>query len=225
VGSHRDQRPLSPIEVARALKSAQDAGASPKDIAAELHFNGPTMVGRFVRLLQLDDAVHHMVSWGNTGATVSFTTASELTRLKSADEQLSAWKAVLENQLTSAEVKELIQLKQRGAPNIEAAVASLLERRPQVERLHVLLGSVVAPEMREQLARNDQAKRNAILKEALATRFPTLERYDGSLGTSRFTIAGGEEVERCLLKETDNFEAEVNEALALILRRENEHSN
>ena len=66
VGSHRDDRPLSPEEVARSFQAALDAGSTLADLAALVHFDGTSMVSRFLRLLRLPGDVLRVVGWGQS---------------------------------------------------------------------------------------------------------------------------------------------------------------
>ena len=63
VGTHKSERPLSPVEVAQLMQKAVKAGENRKEIAARLLLEDSSIIGRFIRLLQLppDGATTHRV--------------------------------------------------------------------------------------------------------------------------------------------------------------------
>ncbi len=114
VGSHRGTRPFSPVEVAETLKISIDAGSKLSELASALHLDGTSMVTRFLRLLDLSPQVRDWVDWGESGSTIGFTAASELSRLSDSGEQNQLGRAALENQLKSSEVREVVQIRRRS---------------------------------------------------------------------------------------------------------------
>ena len=88
IGSHRDTRPLTPVEVGEAVRTSADAGTTLLEIAEFLHLEGTSVLAKFVRLLRLSPAVRHLVDWGRSDATIGFTAASEVARLDDPDDQL-----------------------------------------------------------------------------------------------------------------------------------------
>ena len=119
VGTHRSERPLSPIEVAKLMQKALDAGEKRKEIADRLHLNGSTIIGRFTRLLSLPPQIQHLIGWGSDPTTLSFTTASGIACLESTQEQTTLAKAVLESQLNKSEIVQVVQIRQRSRNSIE----------------------------------------------------------------------------------------------------------
>src|SRR5207249_9151314 len=99
--------------------------------------------------------------WGQSGSTIAFSAASELSRLDTG-EQVGACTAVLENQLSSAEVKELVQLRLRSQQSLPDCIAAVLRMRPRIEKRHLLIGAVMAEGVRMRLRTMTQAERDAV---------------------------------------------------------------
>ena len=114
VGTHRGERPLSPIEAGMAIDQEIRQGTSPAELARDLLLRDTTMLPKFRRLLQLAPGVRHLVDWGGSLATVSMSTAAEISRLiEPGDHQLLA-DAVLTNRLTRIEVQQIVELSLKG---------------------------------------------------------------------------------------------------------------
>jgi hypothetical protein len=207
VGSHRGRRPMSPIEVATALKCAQEAGSSAKEIAVALHLDGTTMISRFVRLLTLPSEVQLATDWGRTGATIAFTAAAEIARLKQGQDQKDTCRAALEHNLTSSEVKSVVQLRNRSGKGVAECLAEILRLRPQIERRHILVGAIASTEIRRALERLTQHERDSLVARALRRRYPSLAGASSRLGVDRFLITGDDAVAAVLMADESGFEA------------------
>ena len=115
VGTHRSERPLVPIEVAKLIQKALNAGEKRKEIADRLYLNDSTILGRFTRLLSLPSQIQHLIGWGSDPTTLfSFTAASGIARLESTQEHIILAKAALENQFNKSEIIEVVQIRQRS---------------------------------------------------------------------------------------------------------------
>src|SRR5690242_10876220 len=91
VGTHRAERPLSPLEVGILIRKATLRGSDLKEIAEVTQLEGTTQLSRFMTLLKLPQDTHHLVDWGKSaGGGVGFTTAFEIARLDSADDKRAA---------------------------------------------------------------------------------------------------------------------------------------
>ena len=71
-GRHKKRRPLSPIEVGTLLRAAREQGTSLEDCARAMHLDGTGHIGRFLRVLNLPDDLHHMVDWGASKNSIGF---------------------------------------------------------------------------------------------------------------------------------------------------------
>lgn len=214
VGSHRAARPLTPVEVAEAVQASLDAGSTLQEIAEFLHLEGTSVLTKFVRLLRLSPDVRHLVDWGKSESTIGFTAASEVARLDKHDEQMQLCQAGLQHQLGSSEMKQILQLHQRSGRPIEDCVAEILQLRPRVQRIHVLIGAVTSPDVCQRLAAISQADRDTVMRSAVKRAFPKLGKFGCRLGTDRFTVTGDDGVSTELVQGGKDFEAAINVALA-----------
>lgn len=213
VGSHRGSRPFSPLEVAQALRTAISAGTKLTDVASALHLDGTTMVTRFLRLLELSPQVQDWVDWGESGSTIGFTAASELSRLPDTDEQTQLSRAALENQLKSSEVKQIVQLRLRSKRSLQECIKETMQMRPRVQKLHLFIGAIVEEEVRALLRSRVQSERDGLLRVAVLERYPSMPQFSSRLGVERFTITGGDAVAAVLNAGSDDFESAINNAL------------
>lgn len=215
VGSHRGTRPLSPTEVASALKAATDAGTPTKDLAAALHLNGSSMITRFVRLLDLPAPILHLVDWGQTQATITFTSASELSRLRSRNDQAALSASALELGLTSSEVKAIVQLRQRSKKHIAECTKEIVNLRTEVVRRNIFIGAVTAPEVRAHLTTLHQVDRDRLLAGVINQLLPGSAGISARLGHDRFTLGTEDKaVVDQIISLPGGFEEAVNVALA-----------
>lgn len=210
VGTHRDERPLTPVQAATLFKQAADAGSTPTASAEATHVSA-SMVSRFLRLMELAPDIQHLVDWGPSGSTLSFSAAFELSRLRPQDHQAMAT-AVLEHGLSSAEVRQLAQLRLRSHQPIEKSIAGTLAMRPRITRRHVFVGAVTDSAVVAQLNELSQTERDTLL-EAIATRDLGLGKDVSSrLGGRRFTLVGDEDMS-ARLNALGDFESAINDRL------------
>ena len=193
VGSHKGLRPLSPVEVASLLDRMRQAGSSPKDIAAALHLEGPSMIARFVRLLGLHQDVLHLVDWGQSDVTIGFTSASDLSRIPP-DEQPLACAASLENQFSKTEVQQLVQRLLRSKRTVQDCIADTLKLRPTVEKHYLFIGLITSDRTKEHLRTLSQNERDQLLSEVLTQVFPIGTSTGARLGSARFTLSSPHEL-------------------------------
>lgn len=161
VGTHRGERRLSPLQVASLFEKARRGGATPTECAQLVGFKRPDMITRFLRLLDLSANVQELVGWGATETTLPFTAASEIARLPVQLHEPVA-RAVVEAQLGSGEVTQVVQRVRRSGASPEGAVEEILRLRPKIARRHVFIGhladerlsvrlSALAPSARSEL--------------------------------------------------------------------------
>jgi len=212
VGTHRGKRLISPVEAAVLFAKAQAAGASLAECAKTVQLDGPTWVGRFLSLLKLPEDVRHLVDWGRAAGAVTFTAAAEIARLDSGDDQRGALQTALAHDLSSAEVRQLVQLRRRSRHTIEECAAAVLKMRPRIEVKHVFVGSVT-PGLRARLGGLGQYERDHLFAGA-ARKVVGSVRVGGRLGAERFTLVGGKDFGEVIAAKKNVLEAEINEALA-----------
>ena len=211
VGTHRSGRRLSPVEVAVLFQRMTSNGAGLKECADLVQFEGTTMVGRFLKLLQLEPELQHLVDWGQTGSTLAFTAAVELSKLER-DEQRAAVRAILENGLKSQEVKQLVQLRRRSGKPLDTCVEEIVRLRPQVERRHVIIGLITEPSVVTALESLAQRERDELFQSVLKEQFGLRAGFSCRLGATRFTITADEATGDKVLEDRD-FEDSINSAI------------
>ena len=167
VGTGLSNRPLTPMEVAKCFQRALDEGQSKKDIAEACLLDGTSMLPRFTKLLELSEKLHSLVRFGSESASLSFTQATEIAKLKSFDQQEELALLVIENNIPKKEIISIRQLLERSDKPLKDAVADILKSRPKVETITMLGGSVTDVELREKLTSFTQLQRDEILSIAL----------------------------------------------------------
>lgn len=211
LGTHRGERRLSPVDVARLFRRALEAGASLSDCAEAGGFKGTSMVRRFLRLLDLSPRMQATVGWGSSETTLPFSAATEIARLPPAAREVTAERS-LSAGLKTQEVKQLVQRVLRGGVEPKAAAEEILALRPRVERRHVFIGSVTNPEVAARMSGMAQSQRDLLLDQALESLIGSVER-SARLTPFGFVITGDDHFADAI-RGLDDFEAAVTCALA-----------
>jgi hypothetical protein len=200
------------MQIAEIFDKAIRHGASLKDCANAVHFEGTTMISRFLRLLRLVPELKLLVDWGDSGITLGFWASQELARLQ-ADDQVIAGKLILQNQLTKKEVEKVVRLKLKTNCSISECIDQILRLRPKVITKNVYLGAVTSDNLQSHLRKISQNERDLLLKRTLQNSLPQLDNYACRLGYERFLIVGDNEVEKILDSINEGFESFINLAL------------
>lgn len=217
VGVHKGERPLSPMEVAELLNKAVDSGTTIKELSGEIMLDS-TMIDRFLRLLNLSPEVQLLV--GRRGKSkMSFSTASEIARIKTIDEQNFLGRATLENNLSKKEVIQIIETRTKFGRPISDCVEEIIKMRPQIIRRHLFIGGVRGSEVRGHLANMTQRERDILFGKVIKSVLPGVPSCDGQLGKSRFSLVGNEGLEQALSRLTSDFESIFNKYLELEMHK------
>jgi hypothetical protein len=136
-----------------------------------------------------------------------------LARLAPRD-QIRAAEAILKYDLTWKEVVELVQLADRSSEAIETCVEVVLQRRPEIETRHLLIGAITSEATRSRLATLTQVQRDVLFASTLNSLLSSEEGMRGRLGVSRFSIIGDAEPAGLLNLSPNEFECVVNTTLA-----------
>ena len=212
VGTHRADRPLSPLEVGRLIGKAIQAGSTRSECAEALQV-GSTQVATFLKLLDLADNIQHLADWGNsTSASISFSALAEFARLRKSD-QIEAARAVLQYQLTWKEVVQITQMVDRSAKPMRECVDDVLKLRPQVEKRHLFVGAIVSEKLRDILSSLTQQERDRLFQAAIAALGLEAPSVSGRLGDGNFTILSSANLTQLLGLNPDELERAVNDAL------------
>ena len=212
VGTHRGDRRLSPLEVARLIEKVLISGASRKDCAQTLRI-GTTQLSTFLKLLRLRTDIQHLADWrGTKNASIPFSTLAELARL-APDDQAKAAKAVLRHNFKWKEVVQLTQVSDRSGQSIGECIARVLKLRPEIETRHLFVGAITSGLLRTHLTYTPQAQRDILIGCTL--RRLVGPNYDarGRLSDQEFTILSLHDLPRLLSLTADQFEQTVNDTL------------
>jgi len=209
----KEQRPLSPVEVGQYCQKAETVGGHARDeITFELYMSDKGMVPKFIRLLELDPSVQHLVEWGhsNDGA-IAFSAAALLVRFdKSVQKNIA--KKIMEHRLTKTELTSIIQLVTRSQQSPAQCVARIVKRRPITVVRHVIIGSVVGKKLQTHLQSRTQKERDQLAQQVFAEHYPDLKHVTVKLGPKRFTVIGGSLVATAIANDKD-FEATISQHL------------
>ena len=218
VGTHRNDRLLSPMEVAFLLAKSMAAGNSRKGCSEALGL-GTSQLGTFLNLSKLDSRVQHLAGWrGTTDATIAFSSLSQLVVLSS-DDQLDVAQSILRHRITRKETEQVIQIHKRSGKQIADCISDVLQLRPQVETRHVLFGAITSEEAKEQFASLTQKDRDRLMKQTLALVLPDGYSIDSHLSGGSFTIVSNHDLPGLLGIAADRFEEMVNYKLAELWNR------
>ncbi len=190
-GGHRRNRLVTPMQVGDYIRDAMESGESLADCAEKLHFQGTGHIGRFLRIGKLPRDIQDMISWGpSKDGSIGFSAAVELGLLKNSGDQRAVAQAILEDGLTTKEVREVGQLRARSAQPIRDCIREVLGMRPTIRKRYVFIGSISEKESLDFLKGITQDERDEIL-EAGTRKFSLLVNK-GHLGQQIFTLVGDE---------------------------------
>lgn len=189
VGTHRSERRLSPVEIAELFDRAMKSGVSRDQLAERCLLENTTIIGRFLSLLDLAPVVQHLVSFGTGVGSISFTAGKEIARVGDQESQAVLAERTLQDRLTSAEVRAVVQKMLRSGASIEDSADAIVELRVRVERQYVYIAGIEESEVSVWLAEMTQLQRDEILREFLSTWSLSA---DGHLGDKSFTLVADE---------------------------------
>jgi hypothetical protein len=219
LGVHKGERQLSPVEVAELFRKTIGAGTTAKELATEVMLN-ITMIPRFLRLLNLDPEVQHLIGWGGKNE-MSFSTAAEIARAKSAADQDYLTRAALENRLSKTEIIGIIEAQRKFGRPVSDCVVEILGMRPQITKRYLYIGGVTSAATRARLAAMTQKDRDSLFEGVIRSVQPELSGCYGRLGKGRFSIIGGEELDSVLRGLRSGFESVVNHYLESAMGQRN----
>ena len=212
VGTHRADRRMSPVEVAKSIDKMLHSHSDRQHCAERLGIS-LTQVSSFLKLLLLDTKIQHLADWrGARNASIPFSTLSEITRLDSSD-QSQVVEAILRHHLKWKEVVQLVQISERSQEPIDICIKNVLALRQDVETQHLFVGRVSSDSARERLRDVSQTDRDEQLRRALRTLVGPKYRTKSRLGEDTFTILSDHDLPRMLKLTADELEETINSSL------------
>ena len=201
-GTHKRGRPLSPVEVGRLLRRTQSAGASLQDCAEFLKLS-KDQTSRFLRVLELPEDLMHLVEFGRSAdSKIGFTTAVQLARMTDRESQRVVASAILEQELQTDELRQVIQLQKRSRRSMKECLKEVIAMRPTVERHYVFIGAVGEERVETILAEMAQSERDALLRSGIDAL--DLQGTSGRLGEKIFTLVGDERLNGALISQGED---------------------
>jgi hypothetical protein len=175
LGTHKKERPLKPIEVAKLINTLKsETKESWNKVASRLGV-GIDQVKSFRNLLHLPEQVHYAIGYGDTNEeSLAFTTANIVSELKNMREKELLCKFALSNKLTKDETERIIQLKKQSPDEaIEECVNKVLNLRPVFEKGYVIV-TLVKDETLRKLVSMSEARTielNKLIKEIMSSNY------------------------------------------------------
>ena len=212
VGTHRANRRLSPLEVARSIDKMLRSDSDRQRCAQRLRIS-LTQISSFLNLLLLEVQIQHLADWrGTTNASIPFSTLSEIARLDSCD-QGQVVQAVLCHDLKWKEVVQIVQVRERSGEAIEVCIERVLALRQDVETQHLLMGRITSDSHRAYLRTLSQAARDEEFRHVLRRLVGPEYRTRSRLGDETFTIVSDHDLARMLQLTADELEEIINRSL------------
>jgi hypothetical protein len=211
LGTHQGARRLAPLEVAEYFQVAINAGRSFEQLAQLVGLESTSTIREIHRLLKLAPSLRHLVGWGRQAdSMLTMTAATYLARIVNHSEQESAARMIVEAQLSSGEVRQLVERRIKSGQSLEDSMQSILRQRPRITRRHFVVGAIVSEEMRKVLATKSQLERDTLLCSILKEKFPRLDWSQAKMGVDRFSIYGDESFKQELDHIGPDFEEHIS---------------
>lgn len=185
--THRKHRRLSPYNVAILLDRAL-ASTDVQTLAQALGFRDTTTLRRIHRLHELRPELGTLVRWGARRGYASMSTASELLRLEDTAEVEDALRAMIENDLTKEEARQVVQIRRRSGRPIPQCVSEALLTRPRIERQELIMGAVLDAGAVQEIQRMGDDEASRVLQRKLAATLPDVMVQLARVSGDRFTL-------------------------------------
>lgn len=161
------------------------------------------MIGRFLSLRRLPANVQDEVGWGRGRGSLNLTQAQEIARLPDLRDQSLLALSVVEHNMSGAEVRSVVQLVRDARDTCARATEKTLALRPELQRRHVLLGSIRDLRIQRRLAgMSDQVRRD------LVSELIPADALSFSLSPTHFSVST-----TAAVGNADKFEAKLNNFL------------
>lgn len=191
-GTHKEGRPLSPVEVGKLIRRVKKNGVSTGECANAIGLD-KSGIGRFLRILDLPEDIQHLVSWGAKKGAIGFSAATQLARFEDAEDQYVVVDSILTKGLNSKEIQQVVQLKTRSGRGVNECLKEVLGMRPVIEKRHIFIGTIENQDVKSILADITQAERDLVLQSSIVALH--LGDVSGRLGKKIFTLVGSDSLD------------------------------
>lgn len=214
LGTHRTERRLSPIEVARLIDTVMKSGGSFADVASLVMFDSTSTLREIHRLLAITEEIQHLIGWGRpTPSTLPMKSASQIARLRINQDQIAAAEATLLHRFTSEEVRQLVERRLHSNDPVDECVQGVLRLRPTIERRYLFVGAITSDRICKHLEYITQSERNELFRGSLNVCFSTWPDWSGNLGASRFIVVGSAQLAEVINNSSIDLEREITACL------------
>lgn len=141
VGTHKRSRRLPPVGVAKLMDRALKLNTI-DELARDLGFKETSTIKKFLSLLDLPSEIQAVTVWGRTRGYLSFSVASQISRVGDPSAMNVFCRAALEHGLNKEEARAIAQCHKRAGDNIETCVNSIVKLRPMIEHQHMFIGKI-----------------------------------------------------------------------------------
>jgi len=210
VGTHRRNRPLSPVEVAEGFETLLESGWTANRISDEVLLKDASMVGRFRKLLELPVGIRELVNWHGSSSTITMSTAAEIARLRGLRDKTRLADSVLEYGLSKFEAQQAIELVRNVELSVSESVERVVRTRSKVVERSLFIGTVTEASVIERLKTMSQLQRDEILNRVISQLVPSSAEYSARMGVGRYTVSGGSVLSESFSGLPDGFEETIN---------------
>jgi hypothetical protein len=148
------------------------------------------------------------------------TTASQIGRLQSGDDQSAAVEAIIAHNMSSDEARQLVETRIHSQSPMPDCINRILKLRPRIIRKYLLVGVVTSEIVAARLRDMTQEERDRLLRNAVTNNLGKLPEWSGRLGISRFHLLGDEEFALAIKGLPNGFESAMNFGLEAELSRQ-----
>ena len=217
LGTHRRDRPLSPLEAARKLEEELRNGVRPDQYPVSIY-----TIRKFLKLLSLPDSVQKMLGWGGVRrGEIGLEAAYRISTLKERLDQETLAKETVERELSQKEVSKVVRYKRRlNKKPIEDCIDSVVEMRPKKRYFFIIqLKEGLLKRLEENAGSKGIEINNSLLK-ILYTQLPEGSLISLSLKEDFVVIFLNEQGDRALKRQAKELVVPLEDVVNTIISSE-----
>lgn len=217
LGTHRRDRPLSPLEAARKIEEELRSGVRPEQYPVSDY-----TIRKFRGLLSLPDSVQKMLGWGGVRrGEIGLEAAYRISTLKERLDQEKLAKETVERELSQKEVSKVVRYKRRlNKKPIEDCIDSVVEMRPKKRYFFIIqLKEGLLKRLKENATSEGIEINNSLLK-ILYTQLPENSLISLSLKEDFVVIFLNEQGEKALKRQVKELAIPLEDVVNTIISRE-----
>jgi len=217
LGTHRRDRPLSPLEAARKLDEELGRGVRPEQYPVSSY-----TIRKFLSLLNLPKPLQKMLGWGGIKrGEIGLEAAYRISTLKERRDQEKLAKETVERELSQKEVSKVVRYKRRlNEKPIEDCIDSVVEMRPKKRHLFI---SQIKEDLLKRLEENADSEgieTNNLLLKILYNHLPEDSLISLSLKENFVIIFLNEQGEKAIKRQAQELVIPLDDVVNNIISRE-----